>query len=1185
MCGVSGAEFSNRVIRIHGYNTVASLAFKMGTGASTELNEESSNSLGLNEPQNRRGSDENSITSQESRNGAVTSTGGLQILLQQPFLRENFRGFVSSQWIPSDLNNNFASYSQTNPRKIALNCIDFWTDSQDLSSLTASPFHSFRTYHIYEKYIMHGCGYPVPLSTNTIDDCSDAIFCVNGALDPNLFAAAEAEVLEFLIAEVFPTFERTSLGVPVPNASMGKGGGGPSDQHSMGAGRRKSLFKSPDKPILTTMMQKILADPIYLAVFKTYMIDMKAEVLLYGYNDLVEIRERVSHLMLLEPKSPRANSNDEREHKKSQQPASDGPSSPRGKPGNGTAGLEVFLTYINNIYDIYLSLGARFRLPVSETAHDDFRVNLCRCKAVDENLLQPIENLTFDLLIREHLDLFLNTSEYRALVRAGRGSILVIAGGLKHPLLPDPATKAKEIKESTNSYFGGAADLEPEKTTTANGEEEDTNSTEKQDKFAAIPHRNTITANASSNSDDVISRMQLKSFIHAPHNDIFGRYLEGKGRLSMLHFYQSAVSFQSAKYRNDLERIAAARSIFDRYVSRNSDEFIGLPNDMRAEIVTGLLVAPSLLFKDAADVSFAYIHDHHWAHFKRHVYNKAVTGIEAKTDAAVGLKRRSGGPEEETELTNASAASTNEEAASQEDGGGTHSVNRGKSDTIQQQQREVLERNFPSHSERFVEFALMCFPGEEEELNEQPELAAPDVIVNSKSSDNGKITPSARRGGILATLFGSKPDKNTVIPVSTEPEAESASMSSLAAYPDEGESVGANNHMYSMSELLRENCQQSRRRSLLHEPDPFHQAAEMIMANTPEKVRAVHSRRSSVGGRRASNLMTPAREEEVVGPTAAVGGNGKQSPTSRSSIDPKERHRLVLSVLSHPRCCAMLKAHLEANSTSQTILFIVELEDYLRIPDAAYRALRARKIYSKYLHPLSIIPVPIPAASRAAIQAEIETAGPGLFKQAHDDVISYIELCQFPTFIASPDWKEAKSMLDENKKNEKDAPLRSYVSLNGMGDMRSLRGVLNNQLATRYFKDFCHRTFVNESLFFWLDVENYCHLPGTDYMRRSAYKICRKYIFDNAKQQINISHTVRAVILRGITNPDKNLFKAAQSEIFKLLELDAFPKFLRGAEYEAMVEALKVTAADKDAEPTGVLKRALTLITGSGAND
>ena len=103
---------------------------------------------------------------------SVASTGGLQILLQQVHLRDSFRKFVSTQWNPTAENSDFRNYVQTNPRKISLNCIDFWTDAQDFSFTVPSAYQGYRAYHLYEKYIMHGCSHPVstpyPISLYTL---------------------------------------------------------------------------------------------------------------------------------------------------------------------------------------------------------------------------------------------------------------------------------------------------------------------------------------------------------------------------------------------------------------------------------------------------------------------------------------------------------------------------------------------------------------------------------------------------------------------------------------------------------------------------------------------------------------------------------------------------------------------------------------------------------------------------------------------------------------------------------------------------------------------------------------------------------------------------------------------------------------------------------------------------------
>jgi hypothetical protein len=432
-----------------------------------------------------------------------SSTGGLQILLQQQVLRDGFRAFVSLHWIPSQNNADFQHYAQTNPRKVALSCVDFWTDAQDFGCLAASAFHEYRAYHIYEKYIVHGCPHPAPLSTNTIDDCSASLFCSKGKLDPALFACAETEVLDFLIAEVFPAFERTNLAITKPKHKLGTATEALASLGVALNSRRKSLFKSPDRVALTAMMAKILGDPTYLASFKTYMISAQAENYLYAYNDAVELRERIENLLQTDmcassPPSPRTagyqdscSSGDAGgsisstgksfvgEGKNvsrviSTSLTTSSPAQPplialtprTNLPGSSTAACHIFFHYVNTFYDSYISLGARFRLQIPESVLNSFRLRLARTAWVDPHILQAIESFAFETLIREHLDDFLNTKEYRYLVRKGRGSILIIAAGLQDRVTGIDFVVRKQVAiAGSNSYFGGTADKENTHTT------------------------------------------------------------------------------------------------------------------------------------------------------------------------------------------------------------------------------------------------------------------------------------------------------------------------------------------------------------------------------------------------------------------------------------------------------------------------------------------------------------------------------------------------------------------------------------------------------------------------------------------------------------------------------------------------------------------------------------------------
>ena len=81
-----------------------------------------------------------------------------------------------------------------------------------------------------------------------------------------------------------------------------------------------------------------------------------------------------------------------------------------------------------------------------------------------------------------------------------------------------------------------------------------------------------------------------------------------------------------------------------------------------------------------------------------------------------------------------------------------------------------------------------------------------------------------------------------------------------------------------------------------------------------------------------------------------------------------------------------------------------------------------------------------------------------------------------------------------------------------------------------------------------MDAEYFVNLPGCDYMKRTAVKICKKYIYDDARLQVNISAQTKNEIYKNMEHPTRNLFKKAQNDIFKLLETDVFTKFTKTEE-------------------------------------
>ena len=786
---------------------------------------------------------------------------------------------------------------------------------------------------------------------------------------------------------------------------------------------------------------------------------------------------------------------------------------------------------------------------------------------------------------------------------------------------------------------------------------------------------------------------------------------------ALVHFYQAACTFQITKYRNSLERVAVCRDIFDRYISRNSDDLIGLPENIRAEIVAGVTNAPSYLFRNAAEITFQYMHDVHWNRFKQIVYEKAVRDTNIFQEDKLGASANAAVANSELDMHSASAASTlalqatedndmhnnllnitNGSAASlstQEESAlvsastaaacnksdvddeefgkpkikhGSKLVfpDKGPTSTVLKQQRELLERQKPPHTEKFADFAKMAFPGDSNGTIASDSASVSDSMSNARllaleAAAYGITTPVApveekySKGGFLSNLFramtgsgssssssksgvtgtGTQHNKNssvvpsksvitntntskTVIPVLSDSMGGEnirhvSNENNLKGGAGAGDSMttpdSGTSEVFSLADMLKENCQQARRRSLAHAPDPFFLAADATKNSHSQSHSNSNSNSNSNGDSNgheksishkgasmrieeksgtatatatasASASATATATANVAATAATVSGSANTlAAVALASMDSEEKRLTLLSILGHSQCCAVFKSHLEITGSSQTLLFLVELEDYLCIPNPSFQRIRAKKIYGKYMHALSIMPVPVSASTRQSVLEKIQTAGPALFKQAHNEVLEYIESCQLSGFLATSEWEEVKGVLKSKSSNSSNKSSNQSSSSHErndnrsrksfvigsqseiLSDFKSLFNILHNQIATRYFKDFCHRIFVNESLFFWLDVENYIQLPGTDYMKRAALKISRKYIFDNAQQQINISHSTRTEILKALINPSRVLFKRAQQEIFKLLEQDALPKFIRSSEFKSMQETLQTAAS------------------------
>ncbi len=88
-----------------------------------------------------------------------------------------------------------------------------------------------------------------------------------------------------------------------------------------------------------------------------------------------------------------------------------------------------------------------------------------------------------------------------------------------------------------------------------------------------------------------------------------------------------------------------------------------------------------------------------------------------------------------------------------------------------------------------------------------------------------------------------------------------------------------------------------------------------------------------------------------------------------------------------------------------------------------------------------------------------------------------------------------------------------------------------------------NNSFCTESIYFWLDCNEYKDIPHRDYLKLRAQKIYRKYICENSKLQVNLESNIVKEIITHLEQPKRNLFVPAQASITRMLEKDTLGKF------------------------------------------
>lgn len=123
--------------------------------------------------------------------------------------------------------------------------------------------------------------------------------------------------------------------------------------------------------------------------------------------------------------------------------------------------------------------------------------------------------------------------------------------------------------------------------------------------------------------------------------------------------------------------------------------------------------------------------------------------------------------------------------------------------------------------------------------------------------------------------------------------------------------------------------------------------------------------------------------------------------------------------------------------------------------------------------------------------------------------------------------------------------------------------MIQDSTGLAFFKRFLRTQFAEENLFFWLEVAEFkaghfaapstgtvlMVAPGTsptELMEMRARRLYEKYIVPGAKFEINLPSKIRQLVSDRIKDNafELNMFDECQNEIYALLSMDTFKRFL-----------------------------------------
>jgi regulator of G-protein signaling len=112
------------------------------------------------------------------------------------------------------------------------------------------------------------------------------------------------------------------------------------------------------------------------------------------------------------------------------------------------------------------------------------------------------------------------------------------------------------------------------------------------------------------------------------------------------------------------------------------------------------------------------------------------------------------------------------------------------------------------------------------------------------------------------------------------------------------------------------------------------------------------------------------------------------------------------------------------------------------------------------------------------------------------------------------------------------------------------------------FREFLKDSFSSENLAFIVEIENYKDLwdqgASDEEIFKRANQIFNKYFSSESKYELNVSGSLIEELKEKMKHPTTIIFNRVQQSIFKLVETDSFPRFLKSDEFKKAVEGMYI---------------------------